>query len=202
MIPSNNYRESIYIELDTILTKDSAYCFSFWIKNSFQSGYSYNTNMINCRFTSTILDNNIISNSQPVFNSNIVTNINDWVQFESYHIANGTERFFTIGFFGNYNYSHESNPPEDALYYFIDDVSVIQCNKDSLLQVVVELPNVITPNTDGISDFYEISIKNIEEMTVQVMNRWGNLIAEYDGMTTSWNGNNRDGTPLIREFIL
>lgn len=197
MIPSNNYREAIWVKLNTPMVKDSAYCFSFWFKNSKPNGYLYSTDMISITFSSDSLNNMIITNTQPVFEiNNPTTNIDGWELFENYYIANGMEQYLSIGFYGNFNYTHNNNPPADLLYYFIDDVSVIQCNKDSLLQVVVELPNIITPNTDGINDFYEIRMKNIEEMTVQVMNRWGNLITEYDGLTSLWDGNNRDGTPV------
>jgi hypothetical protein len=30
---------------------------------------------------------------------------------------------------------------------------------------------------------------------VQVYNRWGNLVRQYDGLTTEWLGNNDNGTP-------
>ena len=56
-------------------------------------------------------------------------------------------------------------------------------------EVLLELPNIITPNNDGKNDlFIPLQSKNIEKMNTQIFNRWGNLIYETDKLEIEWNG--------------
>ena len=62
----------------------------------------------------------------------------------------------------------------------------------------VELPNVFTPNGDGVNDIFEpVGPVNHVCGTLQVYNRWGNLIHETrEGAGISWNGRNFSGEPV------
>jgi gliding motility-associated-like protein len=59
---------------------------------------------------------------------------------------------------------------------------------------VLELPNVFTPNGDGVNDFFEIEgIEDFPNSTVQVFNRWGKKIFEsenYNNSDNAWTGEN------------
>jgi gliding motility-associated-like protein len=57
------------------------------------------------------------------------------------------------------------------------------------------IPNVFTPNGDGINDFFEIDINNrLQECTeVRVFNRWGLPVFESDGNYHIWNGHTLNG---------
>src|SRR5690606_35649515 len=72
----------------------------------------------------------------------------------------------------------------------IDNVSVIKSKECDLL-FDLELPNVITPNSDGINEIIDISV---ESKTIQthVYNRWGNLVSEFAGNKIYWNGKCND----------
>jgi trimeric autotransporter adhesin len=53
----------------------------------------------------------------------------------------------------------------------------------------LELPNVFTPNGDGINDFFAANIKSLESYTGIIFNRWGKKIYEWDSATeTGWDG--------------
>lgn len=58
-----------------------------------------------------------------------------------------------------------------------------------------EVPNIFTPNGDGINDNFEFIVgKGIKEFEVSVFNRWGNKIIENitSGGTRIWNGKDTD----------
>lgn len=51
------------------------------------------------------------------------------------------------------------------------------------------IPNVITPNGDGINDFFEI--ENLEQHASSqliVLNRWGGVVYQSEGYNNDWNG--------------
>ena len=53
---------------------------------------------------------------------------------------------------------------------------------------VIDIPNVFTPNNDGINDFIFIDNFGVEEYEFTVYNRWG-IVMHYDASTEiSWNG--------------
>jgi gliding motility-associated-like protein len=60
-----------------------------------------------------------------------------------------------------------------------------------------QIPNVFSPNADGINDAFEIKISNTQSISWQIKNRWGNLVSEgskdLDSETQKvqlWNGEN------------
>ncbi|MBX7203225.1 MAG: gliding motility-associated C-terminal domain-containing protein [Bacteroidia bacterium] len=53
----------------------------------------------------------------------------------------------------------------------------------------VNLPNVFTPNNDGINDVFLPEIKaSIKQSELTVYNRWGNLIFKTNQINEGWNG--------------
>jgi|GEM_PF-2696325 len=57
---------------------------------------------------------------------------------------------------------------------------------------LVEIPNVITPNGDGINDVYKLISKTdeawIANVQFTIVNRWGNLIYESKNSLPAWDG--------------
>ena len=54
----------------------------------------------------------------------------------------------------------------------------------------IEIPNVITPNHDGVNDYFVIkNIERIESSTLRIYNRWGKKIFEASPYKNNWNGN-------------
>ncbi len=189
-----DYRETLSISLSEPLEKDSAYCVSFWFKNSINSGLDYHTDMINFVFSVDTLTAVDVKNQWiELYENESDSIVENWYKFDSYHIAKGWENFFSIGFVGELDYYHSEPYPNDILYYFIDDVEVKQCNKDSLLNVSIVLPNVFTPGSDGDNDLYEIGLSNISSLNVSILNRWGNEVLNYDALNYVWDGKNSSG---------
>ena len=57
----------------------------------------------------------------------------------------------------------------------------------------IEVPNVFTPNNDGSNDFFLINTENTKSIQYIIVNRWGNLIFEDEGVNPLWNGNTASG---------
>ncbi|MBQ1606286.1 MAG: gliding motility-associated C-terminal domain-containing protein, partial [Bacteroidales bacterium] len=54
------------------------------------------------------------------------------------------------------------------------------------------IPNVFTPNADGINDEWEIgNIDMFPKAHIYVFNRWGQLVYESDNYTENWDGKSR-----------
>ncbi len=56
-------------------------------------------------------------------------------------------------------------------------------------EVILEMPNVFTPNGDGINEsFVPIEMKGIQQATLQIYNRWGQQLVETNDLVTGWDG--------------
>jgi gliding motility-associated-like protein len=52
----------------------------------------------------------------------------------------------------------------------------------------LEMPNVVTPNFDGMNDrFTPIEIENINQMKTSIYSRWGNKVFETDSQSIDWS---------------
>ncbi len=72
-----------------------------------------------------------------------------------------------------------------------DTISKIIFVYDSLM---IEIPNVFTPNDDGINDLWTISVNLPIHCNLHIFNRWGNEIVHFNGELTLgenilWDGN-------------
>ena len=91
---------------------------------------------------------------------------------------------------------------ETQRYTFMDNgayqvkvwVSNDSCTTDSTVfdvsisssQLVV--PNVFTPNGDGVNDEFRVMYRSIEEFHCWVYNRWGKLVYQWDDPAKGWDG--------------
>ena len=59
----------------------------------------------------------------------------------------------------------------------------------------LEIPNVFTPNNDGINDFFFLKASNLSGISARIFDRWGHLIYEINSETgnISWDGKNQLG---------
>ncbi|MCL2413158.1 MAG: gliding motility-associated C-terminal domain-containing protein [Bacteroidales bacterium] len=62
-----------------------------------------------------------------------------------------------------------------------------------------ELPNVFTPNDDGINDVFKAMSHDLPHgfgiFTIRIFNRWGNLVFESNDPNFEWDGNTSNGRP-------
>jgi len=71
-------------------------------------------------------------------------------------------------------------------------------SQDSMvITVAVPIPNAITPNGDGANDFFIINkIENFPNNSLEIYNRYGNVVFDESPYTNSWNGQSFGGGDL------
>lgn len=53
---------------------------------------------------------------------------------------------------------------------------------------VLEMPNVLTPNGDGMNDEFRIPNKHLNAFRMQIFNRWGHLVFQSERVEQAWDG--------------
>lgn len=91
------------------------------------------------------------------------------------------------------------SPAQTTKYYVQANSGGCISALDSFLIVVNPLcdlvvPNVFTPNGDGVNDvFHLVEINGIKKLEGVILNRWGNLIFEINTPDFEWKGMNQQG---------
>lgn len=57
----------------------------------------------------------------------------------------------------------------------------------------IAIPNMFTPNGDGINDVFFITVVAIKELSCNIYDRWGLKIAEWNAIDGTWNGIGKNG---------
>jgi len=57
----------------------------------------------------------------------------------------------------------------------------------------IEIPNVFTPNGDGINDLFMVKSSGVTSLQADIFDRWGIKMYTWDGVTGSWDGKNKSG---------
>jgi gliding motility-associated-like protein len=60
----------------------------------------------------------------------------------------------------------------------------------------VVIPNIFTPNGDGINDEFRVTSTGAESLTGEIYDRWGLKINEWNQVSAGWNGRTQSGTPV------
>src|SRR5690554_5062246 len=67
--------------------------------------------------------------------------------------------------------------------------------------LVAQLPNVFTPNNDGVNDFFNIETNLPVAYELSILNRWGNVLFENKGKLTKGTHNLWDGKTKNSELV-
>ena len=57
------------------------------------------------------------------------------------------------------------------------------------------VPNVFTPNDDGINDLFNVNHENIVSFNGFIANRWGEIIYKWIAIDNGWDGRSSAGIP-------
>lgn len=198
-------REYIEVKLLDTLQQGRIYCVSFYISLADKSIFA--GDQIGIYFSGdSVLDNttSVLPYIPQVFNfsGNILNDTANWVQISATYIALGGEQFITLGSFSNdANTSIDTIDTtwsgETAAYYYIDDVYVGSCDTGSVPNDTLIIPNVFTPNADGINDLFTIQSEGIENISCIIFNRWGIKVAEFNQPGQGWDGKTTSGQDAV-----
>ncbi len=197
---NKNSREYLQGTLSHALKQNKKYCIEFYISKADMSNLAIDR--VGVYFTQDSLKVNQgnmyqVINIIPQFETPeflFYTDTVNWVKVEGEFMAQGGERFFTIGNFrdsNNTNYIIVQNhgPQYDVAGYFIDDVAVYYCDEPEDSIMPLKIPNAFSPNGDGINDFYVIEgIEEYPNNELYIYNRWGELVYYKEKYDNSWNG--------------
>lgn len=125
-------------------------------------------------------------------NTGILSDTTNWMEVKANYLSNGGEEYITIGYYTD-TLSPDTlriNPIAVTTtiysYYYIDGLELKEVEPE------VIIPNVITPNGDGINDVFELSFPYSK---VSILNRWGKLVWSNTGMQF-WDGKTGDGNDV------
>lgn len=68
--------------------------------------------------------------------------------------------------------------------------------KEELPPALINVPNVFTPNGDGINDVLKVTAENAREYTLKVYNRGGQIVFESKDKNEVWDGSDKSGNSL------
>lgn len=190
-----DYREYIQTELIQELKIGKKYCFSFYASLGGSTGA---IKKIGALFTNYNISRNdeceIFANPQILYDD-YLTDTTNWFKIAGCFIANGGERYLTIGFFSTENNILPLEPDsitfgEYAAYYYIDGVTIYE-------DTIINFPNVLTPNGDGKNDFIDFyQLFGETNVAFELYNRWGTKVFNTTDNKQKWRGNNTNGKPL------
>lgn len=69
------------------------------------------------------------------------------------------------------------------------------CQPDSteinvtISESMLRVPNVFTPNGDGVNDEFRVVHRSLREFHCEIYNRWGKLVFQWDDPNQGWDGN-------------
>ncbi len=169
------------------------------IGSGFQNGNAF-SNLTTGNYTITILDNNGCSSDTSVFvpeinpiNALFTTNPQTGTEplfVNLNNLSTGTNNYnwFIDGIFLSNNFNETYTFDSSGIYTvtLIAYNNLPQCADTFSLQIIVydslmvQIPNVFTPNNDGVNDVFSIKLESVKEISVSIFNRWGNVITEYN----------------------
>jgi gliding motility-associated-like protein len=194
----NNFREYISSKLIAPLDSGKIYCIEFYLSPA--NFCKYLSSSICVLFSDTISEQTfgILPHTPQLCNNtnNIISDTANWTLISWQYMAQGGEKFITIGnFFDDFNTIIDSiNTLYYSSYYYIDDVTVIECIDTITPEEPLGIPNVFTPNGDGLNDLFEI--KGLQKGDkINIYNRWGTNVFNNENEHAYWDGYTTSGEP-------
>jgi gliding motility-associated-like protein len=199
------YTEQVGVKLTSMLEKGRKYCLRFYVSLSDSSEYAIDR--LGALFSSEALTGPFVSDTVSLYTPQIETpegipfiKKQEWEAVSGEICGTGSEEYLTIGNF-HPNLNTHFYPAGDwgidflgAAYYYVDLVELIPCG--ICPGYVPELPNVLTPNGDGVNDEFVFEGDGITELRLFIYNRWGAEVYKQEGFGIFWNGRTNDGTRL------
>lgn len=204
---SPQYREYIQGELSQPLLAGQCYYGRFWVKlmNFVTPANEYPTSAIDAigiLYTDTLLQQLYAIDPMAMYypaqinnaTGRIITDTTNWTMISDTFIAQGGEKYFTVGTFKQANEINQiifGIPNFNYAYYFFDNFSLCPCGDtipEKVPEPVVYIPNIFSPNGDNQNDVFMIRGEQIETIHLFIYNRWGNKVFETSDISQGWDG--------------
>jgi len=166
------WREYIQVELSEELKTGHKYCGIFYVSLSDLSNYGadeigmyFSSAPVSCSPLPCILEYNAQVKNQT---GNVITEKTNWVEIKGTFIANGNEKYLTIGNLATYNTTNVQylgSFLSDVAYYYIDAVSLTECRPpvfttDTL--VINQSSSIIIGDTaQDVADYYWTPVSDL-----------------------------------------
>lgn len=74
-------------------------------------------------------------------------------------------------------------------------IDTVKMSIDVDVPSAVEIPNLFTPNGDGVNDVFFLKAANLTEINIRIYDRWGNLVyyTKTENGNIAWDGKNYSG---------
>ncbi len=116
-----------------------------------------------------------------------------------------TDAISYIWNFGDGNTLTVQNPTHQYSESGLFTVSLVAINNlgctDTILSQIIEvldgdleIPNVFSPNNDGINDIFKPKVNSLRSSTIHVFDRWGNSVFVSTSSIQGWDGNAKNGS--------
>jgi gliding motility-associated-like protein len=90
----------------------------------------------------------------------------------------------------------EGNPSADLIQHSEKQIHKIETLSTDSAGSILKIPNVFTPNGDGINDYFEVTTDGSTIYEFSVFNRTGTRIYHSRSPRIFWDGNSLDGIVL------
>jgi hypothetical protein len=184
-----NVQEKVQTRLTAPLKAGRDYCVRFYISLAEESRYSCST--VGAYFSKESLA------EYPFYENNLYHHIlnasgnypeyDKWKKVEGSYTAQGGEEYLILGRFDVYGMAEvilvDSVSEDFELFYgngcyiYLDSVYVGLCDAK---EAEVSVPNIITPNGDGVNDLFTVQAEHISEFSLLLYNRWGACVLVMD----------------------
>lgn len=133
-----------------------------------------------------------ISGSSPLvieFNANANTPVATFFKWTIYNfdnlqvMAHYNDPSFTYTFTETGSYIAKIEVTGDGTCEVIDSLRI------TVRESYIEVPNVFTPNGDGINDEFRVAFRSIKDYSIKIVNRYGVLVYSSNDPTKGWDGN-------------
>jgi gliding motility-associated-like protein len=119
----------------------------------------------------------------------IITNLSSGANLYNWNFGDGNS---LITYSYNINHSYSSSGRYCILLTAIDTVFLCSDTVTKCINVednfMIEIPNIFTPNLDGVNDEFKVRAKGVKEFHCEIYDRWGIKLYEWDDVSKGWNG--------------
>lgn len=191
--PWYEMREYIQTKLSQPLVKDRKYCVTLYV--NLADGSAVGIDKIGAFLSKDTIKADTIDGLIDIIpqilneSGTIISDTVNWIKISGEYIAQGGEQVLTIGnFFSDFETNVDTvNPiPGGYAYYFIDDVSVYECEEAP--SDTITFTNAFTPNGDGVNDVFRVQGQNIKTLNGKILNRWGQELYNWTDIGSGWDG--------------